>query len=812
MPAERYNHEPLEVSSDLHHALLALQGDLGLGVAVAERHRLVYANQAYCDLVGYSLPELLALPSVLDITAPDLHDIQQRRLQQRLAGEIVETHYESALIHKSGRRVEVEISVKPFIEHGKLHMVALVRDITERALAARAVRRRDAILQAVGFAAECFLQSADWDARVVDILQALGRAAGAGRVSVYETTLSGAACRHARRYDWIGGPAEPLPSDPDQKSLSWQRWEPLLRAGESVQISWSSANGEEQELLSATGARAILLVPIPCFDKWWGTLLVADLAYERVWAGPEVDVVRAAARIFGAAIQRRTQERALVESEARYRQLFEQNLAGVYRSTVEGRILDCNAAFASIVGYQTREELLNTPAAALYDAPEVRVFFLDRLREAGALTNFESRLRRRDGREVVVLENVSLLPGPAGSGGIIEGTVVDITDRKRLEEQLLQSQKMEAVGKLAGGVAHDFNNLLTAVIGHAGLLSKHIAEDSPARSYLDGIRSAARLASALTGQLLTFSRKRVITPKVFDLNDVVATTESLLSRVIGEDIEFVLALSPEPCEVRAEPTQFEQVLMNLVLNARDAMPAGGRLTIETANAEIDAEESRRLGIPAAPYVRMAVTDTGCGMDEETRKRIFEPFFTTKGTGKGTGLGLPTAYAVVQQAGGQVVVRSEPGAGTTVTVYLPPHTAGQTSECLTRDEADGAETLLLVEDEESLREILADVLRGSGYEVLTARLGADALRAAERHSGTIELLVTDVSLPDLNGLDLAEQLQRARPGMLALFMSGYPRESLVPSLPADAPFLQKPFRTDLLIRAIRQALTSAATGD
>ena len=387
--------------------------------------------------------------------------------------------------------------------------------------------------------------------------------------------------------------------------------------------------------------------------------------------------------------------------------------------------------------------------------------------------------------------------------------VRDITERKTLEEQLRQSQKMEAVGQLAGGVAHDFNNLLTAITGYSDLAIRRLKAEDPLRHHIEEIKKAGERAAALTRQLLAFSRKQVLQPKVFNINAVVSEMEKMLRRLIGEDMEFRTALASDLGSIKADPGQIEQVLLNLCVNARDAMPGGGKLTIETSNVYLDEEyASRHVGVGSGDYVMLAVSDTGCGMNDETLAHIFEPFFTTKEMGKGTGLGLSTVYGIVQQSGGNVWVYSEVGRGTTFKVYLP-RVGEAAEECAAASETSalpaGAEKILLVEDDEMVRLVAREIISSGGYTVLEA----DGLSEALRHcaeNADIALLLTDVVMPQLNGKELAERLSALLPGMRVLFMSGY-TETVVHDgvLDRGLNFIQKPFTPYSLLRKLREVL-------
>ena len=399
--------------------------------------------------------------------------------------------------------------------------------------------------------------------------------------------------------------------------------------------------------------------------------------------------------------------------------------------------------------------------------------------------------------------------------GVI-GVALDITDRKHLADQLRVSQKMQAVGELAGGVAHDFNNLLMIVKGHAEMMLDRIVESSPAHHNLEQIQSATDRAASLTRQLLAFSRKQVLQPKILDLNDVVAGMIKMFSRVIGENIDLTFLPGAKLAPVKADPGQMEQVLLNLVVNARDAMPDGGRLTIETCNVELDrVSASQHPVMEPGDYVMLIVTDTGCGMDAGTQARIFEPFFTTKGQGKGTGLGLATVYGVVKQSGGFIWVYSEVDHGTTFKIYLPQAAAGLergAGEKSARGAEPGTETVLFVEDEESVRELVRDYLGKTGYRVLCAADGIQALEVAAAHRGPIHILVTDVVMPRLSGRELVTRITSARPDLKVLYISGYTDDSIFRHgvLEGGVAFLQKPFNLKDLAQKIRQVLAGEAS--
>ena len=529
--------------------------------------------------------------------------------------------------------------------------------------------------------------------------------------------------------------------------------------------------------------------------------------------------------------ERKRAEQALRQSEERYRTFIAQSSEGVSRLEFKppvpvtlpeeaqvdamyasATVAECNDAMARMYGFTEARELVGARLADLHDQgdPANREQMRTFIRAGYRLADSETRERDRAGRRRVFLNNVV---------GFIEqahlvrvwGTQRDVSEQRRLEEQFRQAQKMEAVGQLAGGIAHDFNNLLTAILGNTQLLLRDLPPGDASRGDVEEIRKASERAAGLTRQLLAYSRRQMLQPEILDLNVVVADMDRMLRRLIGEHITFVSVPAPDLGRVRADPSQIEQVLVNLVVNARDAMPNGGRLTIETANVDLDAAYAQEhLGATAGVYAMLAVTDTGTGMDAAVRAHLFEPFFTTKEVGKGTGLGLATVYGIVRQSGGHISVYTELGQGSSFKVYLPrvDRPAAPAAPAATRPTAArGSETVLVVEDEPAVLALTCRVLEAEGYTILCASDGADALRIVERHGGAIHLLLTDVVMPGMSGRELAEQMIARRAGIRILYMSGYPGDAAVHHgafVPGSA-FLQKPFSPESLARKVREAL-------
>jgi two-component system cell cycle sensor histidine kinase/response regulator CckA len=512
--------------------------------------------------------------------------------------------------------------------------------------------------------------------------------------------------------------------------------------------------------------------------------------------------------------QKRAEE-ALRRTEQKYRSMIEDAIVGIFQSTPQGRYLSVNPALATMLGYESPPEVIETITdigAQVYVNPVRRREFTTLLREQGSVRNFEVELYRKDGSTVWMSASVRAIHQ---DGEVVryEGMNEDITKRKVLESQLLQSQKMEAVGLLASGVAHDFNNALGVIAGYSSLLQMHLPAGDSLWRYAEEITKASHRAATLTRQLLAFSRKQVIQPVILDLNSVVADMGKMLRRLIGEDIEIVVTAESNLGRVKADPGQLEQILMNLAVNARDAMPQGGKVIIGTANTEVDAIYARVYAyFKPGSYVTLSFSDTGCGMDRETQARIFEPFFTTKEPGRGTGLGLSTVYGIVKQNDGYIRVYSEPGKGTTFKIYLPrTEKAAQPSGVTPAPVSvpQGCGTVLLVEDEAALRALARDCLESHGYTVLEAGNGKAAIAVAQKHAGPIQLLLTDVVMPGLSGRELATRLSESRPEIKVVYMSGYASDLTAQYgvLDPDIILLEKPFTLQALLVKVHQALTA-----
>jgi two-component system, cell cycle sensor histidine kinase and response regulator CckA len=568
-----------------------------------------------------------------------------------------------------------------------------------------------------------------------------------------------------------------------------------------------AAEGEVE--LVGTPSPSWLGVPLRTPAATIGVLVVQHYENEAAYTERDLEFLASVGGQIALAIDRKRAEEKIRESEARLRVLVEQLPAVLW--TVSKDLCFTSALGAGltrlglkpnqIVGVSLFDYFETTDSGFLPIAAHRRAI-------SGEPTTFH--VEWKGGSYTCHVEPLRTAEGE------LQGAIcmaLDITDRRQLEEQLRQAQKMEAVGRLAGGIAHDFNNLLMVIQGYADLLTERLAEGDPLRRNAEQIQTASQRATSLTRQLLAFSRKQMLAPKVLSIQSVVGDMEKILRRLIGEDVQLETSSVPELGLVKADRSQIEQVILNLAVNARDAMPEGGRLTIETANVDLDESFSHSsVMLSPGPYVMLAVTDNGCGMDAETQAHIFEPFFTTKEKGKGTGLGLATVYGIVKQSGGYVWVYSEPGRGTSFKVYLPrvwdeQTTPGRDRTLDGRTLPQGTETVLLVEDEKGVRELAREYLEMTGYTVIEAENGHTALELAGLHSGPIHLLMTDVVMPGISGRELSERVKAIRPGIRVLFMSGYTDQAVVHHgiLETDAVLLQKPFTVAALAAKLRDIL-------
>jgi PAS domain S-box-containing protein len=764
--------------------------------------RFTFLNRRLAEMLGREPEELLGLDNRSyqdELTATSMYAVFNEVYRTGLPKDGVEL--EVTTTHGGRRAAELSITLVKDDAGTPTGFRGTVRDVTERK---RAARLQSALYEIAATAGS----SSDLAELYVAIHGILGSFLYARNVSIALHDKE----RERLRFPYFVDEKDPVP---EIRPLGRGLIERVLTSGRPLHVGRDLRDALVRDgELEAGGAPFVdwLGVPLRAGGPPFGVLALKSYTEETRFSPEDEEVLTFVSHHVATAIDRKRAEEALRTSEERYRLVFERNLAGVYRTTLAGRILECNQSFARIYGYSSREEMRAVDARSLYPDLEGRDTFLAKLFTARTLSNYEGRGRRKDGSHVWTLENAAFVVDEETGELVIEGTIIDATERKRLQEQLQQAQKMDAVGKLAGGIAHDFNNLLTTILGYSDLLLGQLPADTPLKEPVLEIKTAGERAAALTRRLLAFSRKQVIEPRVLDLNELVRDSAKMLRRLIGEDVLLVIRHDPELSRVKADPGQLEQVLMNLVVNARDAMPAGGTLVIETRETEVaGAGPDERVVMTPGAYVRLSVSDTGVGMDLDTQRHLFEPFFTTKEVGKGTGLGLAVVYGIVKQSGGYVFASSESGKGTTFDVYLPCVNAS--AEGWTRpasggfDALDGTETVLLAEDEATVRNLTRSVLKSAGYTVLEAKDGPSALAASAAYAGEIHLLVTDVIMPGISGRDLARRLGESRPSLKVLFVSGYTDEALAPRgvLEPDTELLQKPFTPRELARRVRAIL-------
>jgi PAS domain S-box-containing protein len=758
---------------------------------------------------GWRASEAIGQTLATTIIPPRYRDAHERGLAHFLAsgeGPVLNQRIEITGLRRDGQEIPVELTITPVRLEGAWLFSAFVRDVTDRK------RAQDALTERAGLAE----LSAD-----VGISLTRGRALHDMLQGCCKALVRNLDAAFARIWT-LNEPEQMLELqasagmythlDGGHSRVPVGRFKIGLIAAERRPHISNAVIGDprvgDQEWAKREGMVAFAGYPLLVQDRLVGVMAMFarhpfnEFSYQ---------ALASVADGIAGGIERKRAEEALARSETTYRSLVEDSPFGIFRSTPDGRLLAVNPALVSILGYDSEAELLQKNMATdVYVDPAQRARLLDEVLKSDSLTG-ESLWRRKDAKAITVRHTARVVRDAEGRVEYFNVLVEDITERRLLENQLRQAQKMEAVGRLAGGVAHDFNNLLTAILGSADLVLDTLPPDAPEREDLDEIRKAAKRAGDLTRQLLAFSRQQVLAPQVLDLNALVANMEKLLRRLIGEDIELRAALAPDLGAVKADPGQLEQVIVNLAVNARDAMPQGGRLTIETASVELDqAYEEQHFAAQPGSYVLLAVSDTGTGMDAATLSHIFEPFFTTKEKGKGTGLGLATVYGIVKQSGGYVWVYSELGQGTSFKVYLPR--VEQSSEPVAARKTParvvgGTETILLAEDEAAVRNLARRVLEKHGYTLLVAATGRDGVQVATQHAGPIDLLVTDVVMPEMGGRELAQRLTALQPGLKVLYLSGYTDDAIVHRgvLETGIAFLQKPFTADVLARKIREVL-------
>ena len=736
----------------------------GIGMALVDMQgHPIKSNPALRQMFGYSGEELSRM-TFTEFSHPDDRELDWGLYSELAAGKREKYEIEKRYLKKGGGVVwgQLTVSLVKGSDGRPLCAVGMVQDITERKRAEEEMYKSRQMLKSI---LDTIPQRVFWKDRNILYL----------------------GCNQAFAMDaGLKDPAEIIGKD--DHDLTWKETAERYRADDKrvMEQETPRLNFEEPQNRPDGSVWSLLTNKLPLRDRE-GKVIGVIGTYEDISARKRAE-----------------------EEHTRLMTAIEQAAEGVVVTDAAGEIAYVNPAFSAMTGY-SREEALGKNPRILKSGNQDAAFYKSMWATilAGEVWRGEMINRRKDGS--LYTENMSITPvrNEHGKTTHFVSMKEDITARKLLEDQFRQAQKMEAVGRLAAGVAHDFNNLLTIIIGYSDMMLEQFVSGDPLRAYTIEIKGAGERAVGMTRQLLAFSRQQVVAPQVLDLNTLVANLTKLLKRLIGEDIDLVFNPGSFPATVKADPGHIDQVLMNLAVNSRDAMPRGGKLTIETSPVQVDgAYSSIHFPMPAGPYVMLAVSDTGSGMGKEIQSHIFEPFFTTKAQGKGTGLGLATVYGMVKQSGGYIWVYSEPGAGTTFKIYLPAVTGTPEAAREIVVAAGGSETILLVEDDAGLRGLARLVLEGrGGYQVLESSGGNEAQMFAGKHKGPIHLLLTDVVMPGMSGRELSEGLAALRPEMKILYMSGYTDDTVLRHgvLEEGMAFLQKPFTAESLLRKVREVL-------
>jgi PAS domain S-box-containing protein len=770
------------------------------GLSIADtNHTVLWANETFVRMFGYEAAEVMG-QSLESLVVPPDRMAESRWVTEALAkGERITL--ETQRRKRDGSLLEVSVSCAPLVRNGKMAgFYAGYHDISDR-------KRVETLSSAL-------YRVAEKSSSAHDLQQFFSAVHGIVDELMYARNFYIALYDPATELLSFPYFVDEHDSSPPPKKLGRGLTEFLLRTGESLLATPEVLQTmEDRGEVARNGSRSLdwLGVPLKVGNHTFGALVVQTYSKNIRYGQQDKEILTFVARQLASAVEIKRNEQALRRSEARYRSLVQSSVYGIYRSSIEGRFLDVNPALITMLGYSSAEEvLLLDPEKDVFEQPEEQARLIEEFRRAGRMDGFEVKWKRKDGSAITVRISGRAVSSADEPADVLEAIAEDVTERRVLEDQFRQAQKMEAVGRLAGGVAHDFNNLLMVISGYTEVILAKLEPNHPLQEKARSIQQAADRATTLTRQLLAFSRKQLLELKVVDVNAIVEDMERLLRPLIGETVELATNLTPEAGHIRADAGQLEQVLMNLVVNAKDAMPSGGKLTIQTQNVVVDENHHRgQTFIRPGQYVTLSVSDTGTGMDKETQSRIFEPFFTTKEKGKGTGLGLSTVYGIVKQSGGYVMVQSERGHGTTFNIYLPrvEATTDIHAAPVLRAAEGGSETVLLVEDEESVRQLVRETLNIKGYRVIEAENGESGLAAAARHEGKIDLVITDVVMPGMGGREMVKHMTETRPETKVLYLSGYTEDAILSegTIEAGTAFLQKPFTLQNLSRKVREVL-------
>ncbi len=824
------NELPVDADEDARKVLVELRATLyrtifdrasdGLLIVDATTKKFLHGNTTICSMLGYTKEEIETL-SVYDIhPSKDITNVldafeKQVKEEKALAEDL-------PVLRKDGSIFYADIGSAPAIIGGVHCILGIIRDITERKQAEEERKAHIRFLKNLERVDQAIKQETDVEQMLRHILETVFSIFDCDRAwLLYPCDPDAPSFRvpmeiHRPEYPGAKLLNVDVPMAPD---MARNMREALESDGPVIYTA-----GTERPINKVTaeqfGVQSQMFVPLyPKMGKPW-VFGMHQCSYPRIWTKEEEKLLTEIARRISDGLSSVLLLRELRENEERFRATFEQAAVGIAHVAPDGRWLRVNQKLCDIVGYSREELLQKTFQEITY--PDDLDASVENVRRvlAGEIQTYsmEKRYICKDSSPAWINLTVSIVRSASGDPAYIIAVIEDIAKRRKAEEekqnlqgQLLQAQKMESVGRLAGGVAHDFNNMLGVILGHSELALRQVDPAQPLHDNLEEIRKAGQRAADLTRQLLTFARKQTVSPKVLDLNDTVANMLSMLRRLIGEDIDLAWLPGAELWPVKMDPSQVDQILANLCVNARDACAGVGKVTIETGNVAFDeAYCTNNTGFIPGEYVLLAVSDSGCGMEKEVLENLFEPFFTTKGIGKGTGLGLSTVYGIVRQNMGFINVYSEPGIGTTFRIYLP-HYMGKrerdSEEDLPREVTGGAETILLVEDEPAILSLGREMLEILGYRVLAAGTPGAAINLAAEYAGEIDLLVTDVIMPEMTGRDLCNRLLSLYPNLKRLFMSGYTADIIAHHgiLEEGVSFIQKPFSLEDLSIKVREAL-------
>jgi two-component system, cell cycle sensor histidine kinase and response regulator CckA len=791
------DHQSAEIRLQFLEQMFQASPD-GLSIADSSQ-RVLLANETFVRMFGYQAAEV-AGQLLENLVVPPDRLAESRWVTEALAkGQRITL--ETQRRKKDGTLLDVSVSCAPLLLDGKMAgFYAGYHDISDR-------KRVEALSSAL-------YRVAEKSSSAHDLQQFFAAVHGIVDELMYARNFYIALYDPAS--DLLTFPyfVDEQDSAPGPKKLSRGLTDYLIRSGQPLLATPEVLQAmEERGEVARNGSRSLdwMGVPLKVNNHTFGALVVQTYSKNIRYGERDKEILTFVARQLASAVEIKRNEQALRRSEARYRSLVQSSVYGIYRSSLEGRFLDVNPALITMLGYGSAEDVLMLdPEKDVFAHPDEHTRLIEEFRRTGRLDGIEVKWKRNDGKAITVRISGRAVSSADEPADVLEAIAEDVTDRRVLEDQFRQAQKMEAVGRLAGGVAHDFNNLLMVISGYAEVMLAALEPDHLLREKALAIQQASDRATTLTRQLLAFSRKQLLELKVVDVNAIVADMERLLRPLIGEDVEFITRLSAEAAHTRADAGQLEQVLMNLVVNAKDAMPSGGTLTLQTEKIVVDESHRRRpTFVRPGDYVILSVSDTGMGMDKETQSRIFEPFFTTKEKGKGTGLGLSTVYGIVKQSGGYVMVESDEGRGTTFQIYLPRVEGVAENHPIPTVHAalGGTETVLLVEDEESVRQLVRETLAAKGYRVMEAQNGESGIAAAAQHDGKIDLVITDVVMPGMGGRELVKRLAQTRPETKVLYLSGYTEDAILSedTIESGAAFLQKPFTLQNLSSKVREVL-------